>query len=740
MLRFLSFFGLLLVSTPLFAQPANDNCANATSLIVGTECTPQNFTSIGATSEPTTVAANPNCGLYSGGDVWFTFEVPASGDFRIQITSSGNNAQWALYSGSCGNFVQETCATVINQLNQNFNRDDLANQTVYLRVWRFNNAAGIDFALCVREIERPANDDCANAIALPVGTSCIPETFTTEFATTESTSVVGNPSCSVFAGNDIWFSLEVPASGNFRIQASGTSVQWELYSGSCGALSSVACASSNPQLNQNFIRPDLAGTTLLLRAFRFNSTTAADYSFCVQEITPIANDNCINALGLPVSAECTAQSFTTEFATSDPPSTAPNPACGVYQGNDVWFTFDTPISGNFRIQMTTPGLNAQWQLYTGTCGNFTPVVCASATDQLSQNFANPSLGGQTLYLRVWRFNSSAAANFDLCIVDITPPQNDNCIDAIAGVVQLNCNYVAFSGQLASTEPGIAPTPSCGLFQGGDVWFTFTSPTSGQFAVDVQHLSGPTTYFAIYSGNCGALTEIACSAAGQANFNDIALGAQQFYLRVWAFNSIQGSQFELCAINTTVAPNDNCVDAIPLTVNTETCILSEYNNLGATNEPGVAPAPSCGVYLSGDVWFTFEVPQDLAITVRIDGANNSNYQGAIYSGTCGNLTEEYCIGLSGGVNIINSGLEGETLYLRVWRFNSTLGGSFDVCVGAIDCAADFNFDGLINATDLAVILSDIGCTGSCAGDINADGLVNGSDIGIFLSLFGSVCEP
>lgn len=738
MLRYLSLLGLLLISTASFAQPANDNCASATPIAVGAECTPQNFTCIGATNEPTSVAPNPNCGLYQGGDVWFTFIIPASGDFRIQITSSGNNAQWALYSGSCGNFTQEACATTLNQLNQNFSREDLAAQTVYLRVWRFNNAAGIDFTLCVSEILPPANDDCANAIALPVGSSCTPESFTTEFATTEGTDVVGNPSCSVFAGNDIWFSIDVPASGNFRIQASGTSVQWELYSGSCGALSVVACASGNPQLNQNFIRPDLANTTLLLRAFRFNSTTATSFSFCVQEFTPVANDACADAIQLPVATECTAQSFTTEFATSDPLSTAPNPPCGVYQGNDVWFKFETPLSGNFRIELTPPGLSAQWQLYSGECGNFTPIVCASASNELSQTFADNALGGQTLYLRVWRFNSTSATNFDLCVIDITPPQNDNCVDAIAGAIGFNCNYTAFSGELSTAEPGIAPDPSCGLYQGGDVWFTFVAPSSGQFAIDVQHISGQTTYFAIYEGSCGAMTELACSAAGQVNFNNPALGGEQYYLRVWAFNSIQGSQFEICGVNTTVAANDNCADAITLTPNTESCVFETYNNLGATNEPGLAPPPSCGVYQGGDVWFAFDAPEGTAFTVRVDGLNNSNYQGAIYSGSCGNFTEEYCIGLSGAINIIDSGLEGQTLYLRVWRFNSPQGGEFEVCIGPANCLADLNFDGVVNASDLGLLLGEFGCVQGCNADFNGDSNVNSSDLSIFLTAFGGLC--
>ncbi|MFN2424430.1 MAG: hypothetical protein ABR572_11725, partial [Cryomorphaceae bacterium] len=98
----------------------NDDCADALPISVGAECTFQDFTSVGATSEPTSVAPNPNCGGYQGGDVWFTFEVPASGNFRVEMTSVSNNSQWAVYSGSCGEFTQLKCASSNNQLSSNF--------------------------------------------------------------------------------------------------------------------------------------------------------------------------------------------------------------------------------------------------------------------------------------------------------------------------------------------------------------------------------------------------------------------------------------------------------------------------------------------------------------------------------------------------------------------------------------------------------------------------------------------
>src|SRR5690606_30980251 len=51
--------------------PANDNCADAISIDVNSSCVPDTFTNAYATAQATSVAANPSCGFYKGGDVWF---------------------------------------------------------------------------------------------------------------------------------------------------------------------------------------------------------------------------------------------------------------------------------------------------------------------------------------------------------------------------------------------------------------------------------------------------------------------------------------------------------------------------------------------------------------------------------------------------------------------------------------------------------------------------------------------
>ena len=54
-----------------------------------------------------------------------------------------------------------------------------------------------------------------------------------------------------------------------------------------------------------------------------------------------------------------------------------------------------------------------------------------------------------------------------------------------------------------------------------------------------------------------------------------------------------------------------------------------------------------------------------------------------------------------------------------------------------CLGDVNFDGMVNAADLSVMLSDWGsCKSNCPGDLNADGVVDAADLSEMLSTWGA----
>jgi hypothetical protein len=91
------------------AQPANDNCANATVLTVGASCT--NGTNVLATleaGEPTT----QGCWLSAvDRTVWYRFTTGAAGVYYITTDNGGTtDTQLKLYSSACGTYTEIGCS------------------------------------------------------------------------------------------------------------------------------------------------------------------------------------------------------------------------------------------------------------------------------------------------------------------------------------------------------------------------------------------------------------------------------------------------------------------------------------------------------------------------------------------------------------------------------------------------------------------------------------------------------
>jgi len=270
----------------LIAQ-INDNCANAIELNISASCDVLVFSNENATKEDTTVAKDPSCGIFSGGDVWFTLNVPASGALRIETDNLAGATPHVMtfYSGTCGSFTEELCIQL--DRHRTIFRPDLAGQTLYLRMFNYANTRpnGSSFELCVFEPEIPENDNCASAIEIPVGETCNLETFTSRYATSEDNNVAPTPSCGQYAGGDVWFKTTVPGSGRMIIESnnigSGTEPSLVVYSGVCNAMTEISCY----QLSEQYIfeDPTYASQEVYLRMFNYDNEEGYSFNLCLYE-------------------------------------------------------------------------------------------------------------------------------------------------------------------------------------------------------------------------------------------------------------------------------------------------------------------------------------------------------------------------------------------------------------------------------------------------------------------------
>ncbi len=152
---------------------------------------------------------------------------------------------------------------------------------------------------CINQIavaQAPVNDDCENAILLPVTANCNYVQYTNENATT--TAGVADPGCGgTFNGGDVWFKLVVPTSGNIDITTNVgvvTDGVMALYTGSCGSLTEVACDDDGgpnglmPYITKSGLIP---GSTVYIRFWEYGGDGNGTFSICATVSTICSNGN-----------------------------------------------------------------------------------------------------------------------------------------------------------------------------------------------------------------------------------------------------------------------------------------------------------------------------------------------------------------------------------------------------------------------------------------------------------------
>lgn len=205
--------------------------------------------------------------------------------------------------------------------------------------------------------------------------------------------------------------------------------------------------------------------------------------------------------------------------------------------------------------------------------------------------------------------------------------------------------------------------------------------AGDYIFDFAN-SGTTWKSLSIHSDCPTATNSYCvggilTGGARSGMTTVTLTPGTYYLIVdgWSVFGISNN-FNL-RITSPIA-NDECAGATRLTSNIS-CSSITTNNTGSTDSGGTAP--TCGSYSTSDVWFSYEVNSTGALTVTTDGAV-IDAAAAVYSGTCGALTQIACDddGGPGNTSLITltGRTPGEILYIRVWDFFDGQ-GDFDICV-------------------------------------------------------------
>ncbi|RYZ21966.1 MAG: hypothetical protein EOP49_46765, partial [Sphingobacteriales bacterium] len=220
-----------IISWGQVAIPANDLCAAPAPLTSSTSCVNTAGTLTGATY---TDIPTIDCGVSERSDVWYSFTAQSPNP-TISLSSAPAGARLQLFSGACGALVSEACG------NGSITASGLNIGTTYrIRVYSDPNEEGT-FNICVQD-PIPANDLCANFIQLTATGTCSPTAGTLLNASYTNIPVIG---CGIATRNDVWYRFTATSTTPTITLAGLANARLQLFSGTCGALTSLACGNGS---------------------------------------------------------------------------------------------------------------------------------------------------------------------------------------------------------------------------------------------------------------------------------------------------------------------------------------------------------------------------------------------------------------------------------------------------------------------------------------------------------------
>ncbi|HOY28115.1 MAG TPA: hypothetical protein PLR96_04010 [Flavobacteriales bacterium] len=260
------------------------------------------------------------------------------------------------------------------------------------------------------------NSSCATAMELEVSptnvqTSLIP-VYYAWFGTAvpdPATTCSGSTACITS-----WYRFTATATSHWvRTDGQGTDdASMEVFSGSCGSLTSIGCFSANsatPSLTGLSV-----GSTYYLRV-RMSNCGPDLCQVWIGVVSAPGNNECAGAIELPVTSGGIQVWPATEIsslgATQSQPACTGDPAAS---NDDVWYRFTATATTHFlpNTKLSTAAQDNVFQWFSGTCGNLTSMGC----DVVYKTGLTP---GTQYYIRA--YNESTGVETMRAVADVYAP-------------------------------------------------------------------------------------------------------------------------------------------------------------------------------------------------------------------------------------------------------------------------------------------------------------------------------
>lgn len=470
-----------LATLAAIAQTATNSCGyNAgNEYPVGTSCNYDTF------DKPTSftnylVPAGGTCNSGNYDDAWGWFTATGTTTYITYNPDNSHRAIVHVYTGACGSLSYVTCVDAgSNGANANITLTTTIGTNYMIRVQRYTTNSSMDGRLCIWSVPPPpSNDDPCGATSLTVGNaSCTPTNGTNANAT--GTSGPPAPGCANYSGSDVWYSFTAPAGGTVTIETAAGSLTDSgiaLYSATAcgGTFTLIECDDDDgPGYMSAITRSGLTpGQTYYIRIWGYNGDTGT-FTICVA--TPPVNDEPCGAISLSLGTTCSFTSYSTAVSSA---TSIPDPGCGGYSGQDVWFSFTAPSSGLVTLRTTAGTLsNMGMAVYSATAcnGSFTLISCDNTSGPGNMPFITLTpldiVAGQTYYVRMWA-NGGGSGTFNLCAN--TAPAGGNCVYVLR---MYDSQGDGWNGSSVSIQVG-AGSPVSYTLTNGDEETAYISVTTG----------------------------------------------------------------------------------------------------------------------------------------------------------------------------------------------------------------------------------------------------------------------
>ncbi|GAB5416898.1 MAG: hypothetical protein Crog4KO_17650 [Crocinitomicaceae bacterium] len=444
----------LSIAPVIFAQ-SNGCGGSPTNLPVNAACVTQTFAN---NQNGTSQTVNASCaGGYGTAyeDVWYS--VIGTGN-PMTITMSGSNRDGVLAAFTGCGTGELACNTVDAGTSGSIVFPTTLGTTYYIQIQRRsgnnNNNMGGDICAVSAAGGGGSGDDPCSAISLAVNASCTNQSGTTVGTTNSS---VPDPGCASYSGNDVWYSITVPASGNVTVSTDDNGGIGDgglaLYSGPCGSPTLIDCDDDggNGLFSSISLTGQIPGTTLYVRVWEFGGGTGT-FDICAFE--PVTPTNITCNVPDPICSGSpivfTAQSNGTEADVVNPGN---NYDCLFTSPNPSWYYLEIASGGNLAIDITA-GSDIDFAIWgpfadvptaIANCDSYgVPLDCSYSISAVEQANVTGVVAGEVYVLLV--------TNYANTVQTITVDEaGSNTATTDCSIVPLPVELVDFAGKALGND-------------------------------------------------------------------------------------------------------------------------------------------------------------------------------------------------------------------------------------------------------------------------------------------------